>query len=86
MTIELVSGKTLSEGRDRIVPNLRQKLLLEKVVFSIRRAIDGMNQKIPQELLAIDLNEGLDALNEIGGGVKRPDVLDRIFSQFCIGK
>lgn len=86
MIIELASGDSLSGVGDRIIPNLRQKLLLEKVVSALRLAINGMLQKIPQELLAIDLNEGLDALNEMEGDVRRPDVLDRIFSQFCIGK
>ena len=86
MVIELVSGNSFSGVHDRIIPNIRQKLLLEKAVSSVKRAIRGMHQRIPQELLAIDLNEGLDALNEIGGNVNRLDVLDRIFSQFCIGK
>ncbi len=86
MIIELVSGDSLSGAGDRIIPNLRQKLLLEKVVSSVRRAMNGMLQNIPQELLAIDFKEGLDALNEIKGDARRPDVLDRIFSQFCIGK
>jgi tRNA modification GTPase len=39
-----------------------------------------------QELLAIEIREALEHLGEIVGAVYTDDLLDRIFSKFCIGK
>jgi tRNA modification GTPase len=38
------------------------------------------------ELIAVELRRGLDALGEIAGVIYTDDLLDRIFSRFCIGK
>jgi tRNA modification GTPase len=41
---------------------------------------------MPAECLAIDLRDAIQALGEIVGEVTTEDILDRIFSEFCIGK
>jgi tRNA modification GTPase len=41
---------------------------------------------LPFEIIAADLQEGLQALGEIVGETANEEVLDRIFSRFCIGK
>jgi len=69
-----------------IVPNLRQKLLLEdslKAAQAIRRELNNGN---PMELIAIQLQDAIDALGQILGTTVKVDVLDQIFSRFCIGK
>lgn len=69
-----------------IVPNLRQKLLLEdslKAAQAIRRELNHGN---PMELIAIQLQDAIDALGQILGTTVKVDVLDLIFSRFCIGK
>jgi tRNA modification GTPase len=40
----------------------------------------------PLEIVALELKSGADALGEITGQVTNEDVLDSIFSQFCLGK
>jgi tRNA modification GTPase len=40
----------------------------------------------PPELLALELREGLQQLGEMVGAVYSDDLLDRIFSRFCVGK
>jgi tRNA modification GTPase len=71
---------------DTAVPNLRHKLLLEKALMALESVNDGISQASPFELISIDLKSGLDALSDITGEDVKPDVLDNIFSQFCIGK
>jgi tRNA modification GTPase len=71
---------------DRVIPNLRHKLLLEKALLSIETVKFGIDQSRPFELISIDLYSALDALSDITGETIKPDVLDNIFSQFCIGK
>jgi tRNA modification GTPase len=71
---------------DTVVPNLRHKLLLEKALLSLELAVDGFDRMTPFELISIDLKFALDALSEITGENIKPDILDNIFSRFCIGK
>jgi len=71
---------------DKIVPNCRHKLSLEKALLSLETAKDGFKLLMPFELISIDLKSALDALSKITGENVRTDILDTIFSQFCIGK
>ena len=69
-----------------IVPNVRQKLLMEdglEAAENINRALDIGT---PMELVAIQLQEAIDSLDQILGTNVKVDVLDQIFSRFCIGK
>jgi tRNA modification GTPase len=69
-----------------IVPNVRQKLLMEaglEAAENINRALDNGT---PMELVAIHLQEAIDSLGQILGTNVKVDVLDQIFSRFCIGK
>ncbi|HFC97130.1 MAG TPA: tRNA uridine-5-carboxymethylaminomethyl(34) synthesis GTPase MnmE [Thermosulfurimonas dismutans] len=70
-----------------VAPNLRQKAALERAAEATRRALALLEEKEPlPELLAVELREALSALGEITGEVTTEDLLDRIFSTFCIGK
>ncbi|QJA05862.1 tRNA uridine-5-carboxymethylaminomethyl(34) synthesis GTPase MnmE [Thermosulfurimonas marina] len=70
-----------------IAPNLRQKAALERAKKALERALRLLDQPAPlPELLAVELREALSALSEITGEVTTEDLLDRIFSSFCIGK
>lgn len=84
--ITTISSSPLSGRRDRIVPNLRQKKLLEKTMAAVSEAATGLRRDNPVELACIDLKGAIDALSEVAGDNIRPDVLDGIFSRFCIGK
>lgn len=68
------------------VPNLRHRGLLEAALESVEAAISGIDESLPPELIAIDLKEGYERLGDILGETVREDVLDEIFSRFCIGK
>ena len=68
-------------------PNLRQKAACERAAGAVKRALSLLASPEPlPELLAIELREALSALSEITGEVTTEDLLDRIFSTFCIGK
>jgi tRNA modification GTPase len=70
----------------RVVPNLRHKMAIEKAVKAAKEASEGFRTRRPVELVAIDLREALDCLGEIIGVTTSEDLLDQIFSRFCIGK
>jgi tRNA modification GTPase len=49
-------------------------------------ASDNMRKGLPLEVIALDLKSGLEALGEIIGETSNEEILDRIFSEFCLGK
>jgi len=69
-----------------VVTNLRHKKILEKALEAVDRAKKNIADGYNEELLASDLNEALHELGLITGETATSDVLDKIFSQFCIGK
>jgi tRNA modification GTPase len=60
---------------------------LESIAASLDRAVNAAKvREIGDELIAVDLREALDHLGVILGVIYTDDILDRIFSKFCIGK
>jgi tRNA modification GTPase len=73
-------------GENPLVPNIRQKLAIEKAKIAALRLMDGLKQRIPLEMTAIDAREAIDALGEITGETIQDTIIDQIFKRFCIGK
>ena len=81
-----VTGGSSWEPGHCCVPNLRQKKALEKSLAAVVRVENGLRQNLPADLIAIEVQSGLDHLGDIIGETTAEDVLDMIFDQFCIGK
>jgi tRNA modification GTPase len=99
--ISALTGEGLNQLLAAIHDNLRQRLdalgpapltrerhrqALGDAVEALRRAIEAPDPVAAPELLAEDLRLAARALGRVAGHVDVEDVLDRIFSQFCIGK
>ena len=69
-----------------VAPSLRHKEALDRASGHFERSVLNLREGLPFEIIAADLQEGLEALGEIVGETTNEEVLDRIFSQFCIGK
>jgi tRNA modification GTPase len=65
---------------------LRSREALTRAGESLAQAVDVARSEGDQALLAIELHDALDQLGTIVGAVYTDDMLDRIFSRFCIGK
>jgi tRNA modification GTPase len=68
------------------VTNLRHRSELVRSAEGLTRAMETLNQGLPPEFAAIDMHDAREALEEIIGVVCSEDILERIFSNFCIGK
>ena len=79
-------GEYQLETGHTIIPNLRHKFALERSLQLTISAAEEIQKQTPFELIAIDVQEALDSLGEIIGLTTREDVIDQIFSRFCIGK
>ncbi|MES1214176.1 MAG: tRNA uridine-5-carboxymethylaminomethyl(34) synthesis GTPase MnmE [Bacteroidota bacterium] len=71
---------------DTIVTNARHYEALNEVEKSLSDIKSGLDNKLPGDLLALDIRRCLLYLGEITGEVSNDDMLDYIFSKFCIGK
>jgi tRNA modification GTPase len=56
------------------------------VASALNDIVNGMNNQLPGDLLALDIRRCLHYLGEITGNITNEDRLDYIFSKFCIGK
>ncbi len=71
---------------DDIYISNRHKECMFKAKTSLERVIDGIQMNMPEDLLVIDLKDTYDALMEITGESLDDDIIDKIFSEFCLGK
>lgn len=69
-----------------IITNARHHEALQQVMVSLNDIEKGLEELISGELLALDIRRCLHYISEITGDVSNEDVLDYIFSKFCIGK
>ena len=85
--IKKIATKGLTiNSNNSIIPNMRHKIEIEKSMETTSRIKEGLKNKTPFELIAIDLKEVIDSLGEIIGVSVKEEILDEIFSRFCIGK
>ena len=68
------------------ITNLRQEQALKNASDAVDRAGEAVEKGFSPELIAIELREALDSIGEITGEIVTDDILERVFSQFCIGK
>ena len=75
-----------AEEPEIVVTNVRHKAALERARSGLVEVGSAIDRGMPPDIVAVDLQEARDSLEEIIGTVTNDDILDRIFSQFCIGK
>ena len=78
-------GELKSEDRVYLA-NIRHIQLMEQCRSSIHKAIEAMKNKVPVDLIVIDLYDAWQCLKDILGQEAKADLLDELFSRFCIGK
>ncbi|MFL5739314.1 MAG: tRNA uridine-5-carboxymethylaminomethyl(34) synthesis GTPase MnmE [Flavisolibacter sp.] len=83
--MDLVMKESVS-GEDVIVTNARHYHSLVQVESALHEIEEGIRNRIPGDLLSLDIRRCLHFLGEITGEITNEDQLDYIFSKFCIGK
>ena len=78
------SNQLKTEGT--IITSIRHYESLQKTKEALSRVLDGIDSGISNDFLAMDIRESLQHLGEITGEITTDDLLDNIFSKFCIGK
>ena len=73
-------------GESPIVTNARHQDALLRAKKALNDVLASLENEMPPDLVSVDLRISLDALGDIVGKTTTEDILDRIFSQFCVGK
>ncbi|MFC5284779.1 tRNA uridine-5-carboxymethylaminomethyl(34) synthesis GTPase MnmE [Pedobacter alpinus] len=71
---------------DVIISNIRHLQALQKTEDALNRVLGGIDNPVTSDFLALDIKQALHYLGEIVGTVTTDDLLENIFSKFCIGK
>lgn len=82
----LFSMEEISLDNTTVITNVRHKNLISKALNSCREAKKSMELGMPLDIIAIFLKEILENLGEITGETVTDDIIDEIFSKFCLGK
>lgn len=69
-----------------LIVSVRHRDCLERCRASLERSAAALSSGVARELLATDLRAAIDGLGEITGETTTEDILDVIFSSFCVGK
>ena len=69
-----------------MVTNVRHIALLKKAQNSLDSVLEGISSGMPVDLVQIDMTEAWNLLGEITGESYEDELLDQLFSQFCLGK
>jgi tRNA modification GTPase len=83
---KVFSGNIQSLDGGIVITNLRHKKALENARESLYSCLRAINEDLSEEFISIDLKSALDYLGEIIGKTTSEDILNLIFSRFCIGK
>lgn len=71
---------------DVLVTNIRHVEALQHTLSALEKVLYGIDNPVTSDFLAMDIRQALHHLGEITGTVTTDDLLDNIFSKFCIGK
>jgi tRNA modification GTPase len=85
--LEQVSGQAArGEQETGFLTNIRHQRLVEESLSSLEAAVHAVQRSIPHEMVMLDLYGALRPLDAITGETTTDDILNLIFSSFCIGK
>lgn len=71
---------------DLMITNIRHQEALNKARRYLLDALEGIDNELPMDIVSIDLRSAVDSLGAITGETVTEDLIDKIFSEFCLGK
>ncbi len=77
---------SVDSTQDQVMINARHEAQLHRALHALQQARSALHDAWSLEIVAMELRIAVDAIGEVVGQTSTEDLLDRIFSQFCIGK
>ena len=83
---KMFSLEEINVDNDVIITNLRHKNLISKAIGNVKKAKDTVEKNMPIDIIAIFVKDILEDLGNITGEIVTDDIINEIFSKFCLGK
>ena len=84
--IKMFNINKIEATNETVITNVRHKNQIDKAVKSIKEAINVAKERQTEDILAIYIKQTLEDLGEITGDNVSEDIINKIFSKFCLGK
>lgn len=84
--IKMFNINKIEATNETVITNVRHKNQIDKAVKSIKEAINVAKERQTEDILAIYIKQTLEDLGEITGDNVSEDIINEIFSKFCLGK
>ena len=83
---KIIEVKEISSDNEVIVTNTRHKSLITKAIMSLDKSLETIENKMPIDIIVVYVKDILENLGEITGETVTEDIIQEIFSKFCLGK
>ena len=84
--VKMFNINKIESTNDTVITNVRHKNQIDKAVKRIEEAINVAKERQTEDILAIYIKQTLEDLGEITGDNVSEDIINEIFSKFCLGK
>jgi len=81
-----VFAVNIDESQEEVIFHWREKAALEAIDESLRKALFHLESDSSEEIIAEELRQAAHLLGELTGEIKSEEIINAIFSQFCLGK
>ena len=83
---EMFNLNEINFDNEILITNIRHKNIISKALENVKKANEALNLNMPIDIITIYIKDILEDLGEITGEVVSEDVINEIFSKFCLGK
>ena len=83
---DMFSNNEINVDNDCIITNVRQKDLVSKAIEDVKKTEETLENGLPIDIISIFIKDILEDLSKITGEVVSDEIIDEIFSRFCLGK
>ena len=83
---EMFNLNEINSDSEIVITNLRHKNLITKAIENVKKAKETLENSMPTDIIAIFIKDILENLGEITGEEVTEDIINEIFSKFCLGK
>jgi len=84
--VATATSNHFADAQGPVLTNVRHVDALKKAAASLRLARESISAGRAPDLIAVDVQDAIDHLGTVTGAITSEDVLDRVFSEFCVGK
>lgn len=83
---EMFAFGDININNEVLISGERNKESLVKAYNYLKNVMETVENRMPEDFISMDLTEAYSALGEITGEALEEDIIDKIFSEFCLGK